>query len=100
MQTMTAYLHLACGKHAEFSEVELPRAGPGEVLVKMAAVGLCGSDLHMFHAPPGALPFDPPFTLGHENAGWVAECGPGVSGLSEGMAVLASSVNSCGRCDM
>jgi propanol-preferring alcohol dehydrogenase len=70
------------------------------VLLKMAAVGLCGSDIHMFHAPAGALPFDPPFTLGHENAGFVAECGPGVTALQEGMAVLASSVNSCGYCEM
>jgi alcohol dehydrogenase, propanol-preferring len=97
---MTAFRLLAWSQPAEFVEVERPHAGPGEVLVKMGAVGLCGSDIHMFHAPPGALPFNPPFTLGHENAGWVAECGSGVSGLSEGMAVLASSVNSCGRCDM
>jgi alcohol dehydrogenase, propanol-preferring len=100
MQRMTAYRLQAWGRPAEFTEVDVPHPGPGEVLLKMAAVGLCGSDIHMFHAPAGALPFDPPFTLGHENAGVVVGCGTGVSGLKEGMAVLASSVNSCGYCEM
>src|SRR5271170_7429935 len=100
MPTMTAFRLQAWGLPAEFADIEIPRAGPGEVLLKMAAVGLCGSDIHMFHAPAGALPFNPPFTLGHENAGWVAECGAGVTGLKEGMPVLASSVNSCGHCQM
>jgi propanol-preferring alcohol dehydrogenase len=100
MRTMTAFRLQAWGRPAEFAEVEVPRAGAGEVVLKMAAVGLCGSDIHMFHAAAGALPFDPPFTLGHENAGWIAECGAGVTALKEGMAVLASSVNSCGHCEM
>src|SRR5271167_4609614 len=100
MQTMKAYRLLAWGQPAAFSEIPIPRPGPGEVLLKMAAVGLCGSDVHIFHAPAGALPFEPPFTLGHENAGWIAACGAGVTGLEEGTAVLASSVNSCGRCQM
>jgi len=100
MQAMRAYRLQAWGRPPEFADIEIPRAGPGEVLLKMAAVGLCGSDIHMFHAPAGALPFNPPFTLGHENAGWVAECGAGVTGLKEGMPVLASSVNSCGHCQM
>src|SRR5271154_5263257 len=100
MQTMKAYRLLAWGQPAAFSEIPIPRPGPGEVLLKMAAVGLCGSDIHIFRAPAGALPFEPPFTLGHENAGVIAECGPGVSALKVGMTVLASSVNSCGLCEM
>lgn len=100
MAKMLAYRMLAWGQPATFTEVEIPRPGPGEVLIKMSAVGLCGSDIHMFNAPAGALPFNPPFTVGHENAGWVAECGTGVVGPKEGTPVLVSSVNSCGHCEM
>ena len=99
MAKMTAYRLLAWGKPAEFVRVDVPEPGPGEVLIKMAAAGLCGSDLHLLDAPPGFFPFDPPFTLGHENAGWVAAVGPGVSRFAEGDAVLASSTSSCGHCE-
>jgi propanol-preferring alcohol dehydrogenase len=67
--------------------------------MKMAAVGLCGSDLHLLHAPAGVFPFSPPFTLGHENAGWIAEVGAGVTRFAPGDAVLASSASSCGHCE-
>lgn len=75
MSQMTAYRLTDWGRPAQFVDVGIPSPGPGEVLVKMAAVGLCGSDIHLFKAAARALPFSPPFTLGHENAGWVAQCG-------------------------
>ena len=53
-------------------------AGPGEVLVQVGGAGACHSDLHLMHDfEPGTLPWDPPFTLGHENAGWVHALGAG-----------------------
>ncbi|MCI0351014.1 MAG: alcohol dehydrogenase catalytic domain-containing protein, partial [Acidobacteriales bacterium] len=59
-----------------------PEPGPGEVLVKVGAAGVCHSDLHLIEAPAGAYPL--PMTLGHENAGWVEAVGPGVTGRTKG----------------
>ena len=65
----------------ELREVAVPEPGPGEVLVKVGASGACHSDLHLVHAPAEAMAAFPlPFTLGHENAGWVEATGPGVEG--------------------
>ena len=58
----------------ELREVPEPEAGPGEVVVKVAGSGACHSDLHLMHDfEPGLLPWGPPFTLGHETAGWVRD---------------------------
>jgi propanol-preferring alcohol dehydrogenase len=99
MATMTAFRLTAWGQPPELVPTAMPRPGPGDVLVKVGAVGLCGSDAHLLSAPPGAIPFPLPFTLGHEVAGWVAELGPGSGKLAVGTAVLASSVDSCGTCE-
>lgn len=98
MATMTAYRMIGWGQPPRLVEVPVPEPGPGEVLVKMAGAGLCGTDLHFVHAPQGAFAYELPFTLGHENGGWVADVGAGVSGLSPGDPVLAAGVHSCGRC--
>ncbi len=82
----------------ELREVDMPRPGPGQVLVKVAACGACHSDLHFMEWPAGILPFELPFTLGHEATGWVAEVGAGVSGLSEGDAVAIYGPWGCGTC--
>lgn len=95
---MRAYRLLEWGRPPEYVEMPVPEPGPNEVLVRVAAVGVCGSDLHLLHAPPGMLPFDPPFTLGHEVTGWVERVGAGVVALAPGDAVLASSSTSCGHC--
>ena len=79
-------------------EIEKPTPGPGEVLVRVEAAGLCHSDLHMMDWPEGATPFTLPFTLGHETAGTVAELGPGSSGVREGDRVLVHSLWGCGEC--
>jgi alcohol dehydrogenase, propanol-preferring len=99
MATMNAYRLLDWQK-ADFAEVEVPEPGPGEVRIRMAGVGLCHTDLHFLEAPAGAFPYDLPFTLGHENGGYVDALGPGVTGLAEGDAVVAAGVHSCGRCDL
>ena len=53
-------------------------------LLKVAGAGACHSDLHLMDWEPGLMPFDPPFTLGHENAGWVERVGAGVHGVEVG----------------
>jgi hypothetical protein len=69
-------------------EVPVPSPGTGEVLVRVGGAGACHSDLHlMYEFPPGTVPWTPPFTLGHENAGWVQELGEGVDGLEVGQPV-------------
>jgi alcohol dehydrogenase, propanol-preferring len=85
-------------KPPELTEVPVPEPGPGEVLIKVGGAGLCHSDLHLMDWPPGLMPFDPPFTLGHENAGWVETLGPGVSGLEAGEPVAVYGPWGCGRC--
>ena len=76
-------------------EIELDPPGPGEVLVKMAASGLCHSDEHLV---TGDLPFALPIIGGHEGAGVVLEVGAGVSWLSAGDHVVFGFIPSCGRC--
>jgi propanol-preferring alcohol dehydrogenase len=82
----------------ELREVDVPEPGPGEVLVKVEGAGLCHSDLHVMEWPEGTLPWQLPFTLGHENAGTVAALGPGASGFEVGDPVLVYGPWGCGSC--
>ena len=83
----------------EVQDVVEPQAGPGEVVVKVAGAGLCHSDLHILHDfAPGMMPWQTPFTLGHENAGWIESLGAGVSGWELGQPVAVYGFWSCGRC--
>lgn len=74
----------------------MPEPGPGEVLVKVGGAGACHSDLHLLEAPAQA--FALPFTLGHENAGWVETMGPGATGFAPGDAVIVYGPWGCGLC--
>lgn len=81
------------------AEVPIPEPGPGEVTVQVGAAGACHSDLHLMHDfDAGALPWGPPFTLGHENAGWVHALGTGVRGLDVGEPVAVVGAWGCGTC--
>ena len=83
----------------ELVEVPVPVPGPGEVLLQVGAAGACHSDLHLMHDfEAGALPWEPPFTLGHENAGWVHTLGEGVRGLEPGQPVAVVGAWGCGQC--
>ena len=97
MATMTAFQLVEWGRPAEFREVEVPRPGPGDVLVKVAGVGLCHTDIH-FLAPESNFGYPTPFTLGHETGGWVEELGAGTTGFELGDPVVAVGIHSCGRC--
>ena len=83
----------------EVRDVPQPDPGPGQVLVRIAGAGMCHSDLHLIHDfESGMVPFEPPFTLGHENAGWVEALGPGVTGIEIGQPVAVYGPWGCGRC--
>ncbi len=76
-------------------EVELDGPGPGELLIEIAAAGLCHSDLS---AIEGIRPRPLPIVIGHEGAGIVREVGEGVTGLKPGDHVITVFVASCGEC--
>jgi alcohol dehydrogenase len=76
-------------------ELELDPPGPGEVLVKIGAAGLCHSDLSTIN---GVRPRPTPMAMGHEAAGTVEEIGPGVDDLKKGDHVVLTFVPSCGHC--
>ena len=80
----------------EIHELELDGPGPGELLVRIEAAGVCHSDLSVID---GSRPRPLPMALGHEAAGVVEELGPGVTGVSEGDHVVLTFVPSCGRCE-
>ena len=85
---------------AEIIELAIPRPGPNELLVRVAACGICGSDLHIYQWELGAerIAERLPFVLGHEPAGEVVETGPGVSGFRRGDRVALDPFGHCGRC--
>lgn len=87
------------GSPLSIEEMPIPTPGPGEVLVKVVASGVCHTDLH---AAEGDWPVKPapPFTPGHEGAGIVAGVGAGVTGLKEGDPVgIAWLHDACGVCE-
>ncbi len=79
----------------EIDEVVIGEPGPGEVLVKTSAAGLCHSDLHFM---TGAYPYPTPTVLGHESAGVVEAVGPGVTYVQEGDHVISCLSVFCGKC--
>src|SRR4051794_719440 len=95
---MRAYQLLEWQQAPVLHDVPVPDPGPGQVPIRVAAAGACHSDLHIMEFPAGFVPWQPPFTLGHENAGWVAVTGTGVTGLREGEAVDVYGAWGCGRC--
>lgn len=92
---MRAVRFTGVGRPAQIAEVPKPSPGPGQVIVKIGGAGVCHSDLHVMEEDLG---FRPGFILGHENAGWIAELGEGVTGFKEGDAVAVYGPWGCGRC--
>ena len=97
-QMIAAYLNGA--GRIELVREPIPAVQPGKILVRVRAVGICGSDVHYYrHGRIG--PFVPagPLILGHESAGEVVEAGEGVSAFSPGERVTLEPGVPCGRCD-
>jgi len=78
---------------------DMPEPGAGQVLIRMAAGGICGSDLHYYnHGGFGPIQLREPMILGHEVSGHVEALGDGVTGLTPGQLVAVSPSRPCGRC--
>src|SRR5690242_18261405 len=92
---MQAVRFVGVGHPANLVEVAKPEPGPGQVVIKIGGAGVCHSDLHVMEEDLG---FRGEFTLGHENAGWVAQVGAGVTGVKEGDPVAVYGPWGCGRC--
>jgi len=99
---MLAYRLLQAQTQPEFQEVPEPHAGPGQVVVRVAGSGLCHTDFTVISRDRSYWKNEPPpFTLGHEIAGWVEKVGTGVTKFQRGDAVAVNpSWASCGRCHM
>lgn len=84
----------------EFGEVEVPKIKADEVLVKMEAIGVCGSDVHYYsHGRIGDFVVEFPFILGHECAGTIVETGSDVKHLKVGDRVALEPGVPCGHCE-
>jgi len=83
-------------KHLEIVDIPEPTPGPGEVLVHVAACGICGSDVHGYDGSSGRR--IPPIVMGHEAAGRIAAVGAGVKGFATGDRVTFDSTIYCGVC--
>ena len=95
LEAMGASIPYAKSKPLKIEQVELRAPGPGEVLVRMGAAGLCHSDLSVIN---GDRPRPTPMALGHEAAGVVEALGPGVDDLVKGDHVVLIFIPSCGHC--
>lgn len=84
-------------KKLDLVDVPKPEPGPNELLVKVAACGICGSDIHGYDGSTGRR--IPPVIMGHEAAGVVAGAGSNVRGFKEGDRITFDSMISCASCD-
>ena len=83
-------------EHGEVREVALPEPGPGEVIVKVGYVGICGTDYHIWKGDFLTTAY--PLTNGHEFSGVVSALGSGVTGWAEGDRVVVDPTLVCGEC--
>jgi len=94
MQTMQAAVYVKPGE-MEIQEVAVPEVGPMDVLLKVRACGICGSDLHSyklgFYVEPGQI-------MGHEFVGEVVEVGSAVAGVEAGQRAMGFTIGVCGTC--
>ena len=97
---MKSLQYVTVGQAPSIVEVPKPTPGPGQVLLKVTAAGVCHSDEFIMSLPEEVVMsrWPVPFILGHEGAGVVAELGEGASGVSVGDSVLVYGPWGCGRC--
>ena len=79
----------------QIEEVEKPRAGVGEAVIRVTLTTICGTDLHIVR---GEYPVAPGLVIGHEPVGVIEELGEGVSGYEIGDRVLVGAITPCGQC--
>jgi len=77
------------------AEVERPRAGVGEAVMRVGLTTICGTDLHILR---GEYPVKSGLIIGHEAVGTIEELGPGVTGYTVGQRVLVGAITPCGQC--
>ncbi len=96
-QSMEALVYRTARGGTSIEERDVPRAGPGEVILQVAAVGVCGTDVHAWQ---GLFPMaGAPVVLGHEFSGIVADVGPGVTSVRVGERVVSeTAAYVCGEC--
>lgn len=88
---------LTAPKRLEMQDSPLPDYGENEVLIRVKACGICGSDVHGYDGSSGRR--IPPLIMGHEAAGIIESCGSGVTGFAMGDRVTFDSTVYCGECD-
>jgi threonine dehydrogenase-like Zn-dependent dehydrogenase len=94
METMKA--NVFHGKNdIRVEEVERPRAGVGEAVIRVTLTTICGTDLHIVR---GEYPVAPGLVIGHEPVGVIEELGAGVTGYEVGERVLVGAITPCGQC--
>jgi threonine dehydrogenase-like Zn-dependent dehydrogenase len=94
VDTMRANVFRAPGEFA-IEEVDRPRPGPGEALIRITLTTICGTDVHIVK---GEYPVRPGLVLGHEPVGVIEELGAGVTGYEVGERVLVGAITPCGQC--
>jgi alcohol dehydrogenase len=77
-------------------DVQRPRPGPGEAVIRITLTTICGTDLHILK---GEYPVQPGLIVGHEPVGVIDELGPGVTGYEIGERVLVGAITPCGQCN-
>jgi threonine dehydrogenase-like Zn-dependent dehydrogenase len=77
-------------------EKPIPKAGPGEAVIKVRLTTICGTDIHIVQ---GEYPVQPGLTIGHEAVGDIHEIGTGVTGYHVGQRVLVGAITPCGQCE-
>lgn len=86
-------------KDLRIEEIEIPKPGCGEVLLKVHACGVCGTDVHIYEGDEGAAKSPAGTVLGHEFSGEIVEVGKGVTRLKAGDRVCVDPNKLCGKCE-
>ena len=100
MSTMRAVQVVGYHQNLEMNEVPAPTpTGPFDVVVKIGGAGVCRTDLHILEGQwAEKIQFQLPYTIGHENAGWVHAIGSAVTNVAEGDKVILHPLITCGLC--